>query len=46
MNRFFIEPETLDGGDNQYYANDELKKQDADKGFRFKRFPPVLSTYK
>ncbi len=36
-----IEPEALDG-DNQYYANDELKKQDADKGLRFKRFPPVL----
>ena len=39
--RKFIETERLDG-DNQYYANDELKKQDADKGLRFTRFPPVL----
>merc|ERR1712154_113667 len=39
--RKFIEPEHLNG-DNQYYANDTLKKQDAVKGLRFKRFPPVL----
>jgi len=37
----YIRPEKM-CGDNQYYAGDEFKKQDAMKGVRFLNLPPIL----
>jgi ubiquitin carboxyl-terminal hydrolase 7 len=37
----FMKPDLLTG-ENKYYANDELKHQDALRGIRFIKLPPVL----
>lgn len=39
--RHYVKPDYLTG-ENKYYANDELKLQDAIRGQRFISFPPVL----
>lgn len=40
----FVAVERLEG-ENQYYANEEFKKQDAEKGISFVSFPSVLNLH-